>query len=109
MSSTTADLLGTIVAATERIVEVRAREVSAGSWDCVSAARRRLALDNRDLTVPRGIPRAVAASARGKSLTTQRVRTSRSLGDSFWNAARSRFSRPEASNRSRISSAWSSA
>jgi len=42
MSSTTADLLGTIVAATERIVEVRAREVSAGELErrCATAGRQ---------------------------------------------------------------------
>ena len=42
MSSTTADLLGTIVAATERIVEVRAREVSVGELErrCATAGRQ---------------------------------------------------------------------
>ena len=42
MSSTTADLLGTIVAATEHIVEVRAREVSAGELErrCATAGRQ---------------------------------------------------------------------
>jgi indole-3-glycerol phosphate synthase len=42
MSATTADLLATIVAATERIVEVRAREVSAGDLEkrCEAAGRR---------------------------------------------------------------------
>jgi indole-3-glycerol phosphate synthase len=42
MSATTADLLGTIVAATERIVEVRAREVSVGDLEerCARAGRQ---------------------------------------------------------------------
>jgi len=42
MSATTADLLGTIVAATERIVEVRTRQVSVGALEerCASADRQ---------------------------------------------------------------------
>ena len=42
MSATTGDLLGTIVAATERIVEVRAREVSISDLEkrCATADRR---------------------------------------------------------------------
>ena len=39
MSATTADLLGTIVAATERIVEVRAREVSVSDLERRCASR----------------------------------------------------------------------
>jgi len=66
MSATTADLLGTIVAATERIVEVRAREVSVSDLEtrCATADRRPQGAAFEGALRSSAVPRVIAECKR---------------------------------------------